>query len=55
MPLWFSSNAGYSYDLDSVAASLADGEHSLVVITEDRLGGRTIIGERRFVLDNQSP
>jgi hypothetical protein len=55
MPLWFSLNAGFSYDLDTVAASLADGDHRIVVETEDRLGGRTIIGERRFVLDNQSP
>jgi len=55
MPPLFSSNAGYAYDLDTVAASLADGEHILVVLTEDRLGGRSIIGERRFVLDNQSP
>jgi len=55
MPLWFSSNAGFSYDLDTVAANLGDGEHSIVVWSEDRLGGRTIIGERRFVLDNQSP
>jgi hypothetical protein len=55
MPPIFSNNAGYAYDLDTVAAHLADGEHSLVVWTEDRLGGRTIIGERRFVLDNQNP
>jgi hypothetical protein len=55
MPLWFSNNAGFSYDLDTVAANLADGEHSIVVWTEDRFGGRNIIGERRFVLDNQSP
>jgi len=55
MPPLFSNNSGYSYELDTVAASLADGEHSLVVWTEDRMGGRTIIGERRFVLDNQSP
>jgi hypothetical protein len=55
MPPWFSSNSGYSFDLDTVAENLADGEHNLVVITEDRLGGRTIIGQRRFVLDNQSP
>jgi hypothetical protein len=52
-PLW--NNAGFSYDLDTVAANLADGEHSIVVWSEDRRGGRTIIGERRFVLDNQSP
>ena len=55
MPPIFSNNAGYAYDLDTVAAHLADGEHSLVVWTEDRLGGRTIIGERRFVLDNLNP
>jgi len=55
MPPLFLNNSGYAYDLDTVAASLADGEHSLVVWTEDSRGGRTIIGERRFVLDNQSP
>jgi hypothetical protein len=55
MPRWFSINSGYSFQLDTVAENIADGEHSVVVITEDRLGGRTIIGERRFVLDNQSP
>jgi len=55
MPYYVSNNAGYSYDLDTIAASLADGEHSIVVWTEDNRGGRTIIGERRFVLDNQSP
>ncbi len=55
MPPGFSATSGYAYALDTVAAHLADGEHSLVVWTEDRLGGRSIIGERRFVLDNQSP
>jgi hypothetical protein len=55
MPPIFPSSAGYAYDLDTVAAGIADGEHILVVITEDRLGGRSIIGERRFVLDNQNP
>jgi hypothetical protein len=55
MPYYVTNNAGYSYDLDTVAASLADGEHSIVVWTEDNRGARTIIGERRFVLDNQSP
>jgi hypothetical protein len=55
MPPWFSSNSGYSFDLDTVAENLADGEHNLVVITVDSLGGETIIGQRRFVLDNQSP
>jgi hypothetical protein len=55
MPPIFPSSAGYAYDLDTVTAGIADGEHILVVITEDRRGGRSIIGERRFVLDNQSP
>ncbi len=55
MPAWFTNNAGFEYDLDTVAASLADGEHSIIVWSEDRLGGRNIVGERRFVLDNQSP
>jgi hypothetical protein len=54
-PPIFGSNRGFSYELDTVAENLADGEHSLVVWTEDNLGGRNIIGERRFVLDNQSP
>ena len=55
MPLVFSNNSGFAYDLDTVAAHLADGEHSIVVWTEDIRGGRSIIGERRFVLDNQNP
>jgi len=55
MPLVFSTNSGYAYDLDTVAAHLADGEHIIVVWTEDIRGGRSIIGERRFVLDNQNP
>jgi hypothetical protein len=55
MPPFITATAGYAYELDTVAAHLADGEHSLVVWTEDRRGGRNIIGERRFVLDNQSP
>ena len=55
LPSSVTRNSGYLYELDTVAANLADGEHSLVVITEDRSGGRTIIGERRFVLDNQNP
>jgi hypothetical protein len=56
---WFhftlTRDAGFRYELDTVAEMLADGEHSLIVWTEDRFGARTIIGERRWVLDNQSP
>ncbi len=55
LPPIFSSTAGFRYELDTVAANLADGEHVIVVWTEDRLEGRNILGERRFVLDNQSP
>ena len=55
LPTSVTRNAGYQYELDTVAANLADGEHSLVVRTEDRYGAHSIIGERRFVLDNPSP
>lgn len=55
LPPVFSSTSGFRYELDTVAANLADGEHVIVVWTEDRLEGRNILGERRFVLDNQSP
>ena len=55
LPPFFANNRAFRYDLDTVAANLADGEHSLVVWTNDNLNGRNIIGERRFVLDNQSP
>jgi hypothetical protein len=55
LPPFFANNRGFRYELDSVAENLADGEHSLVIWTVDNLGGSNIIGERRFVLDNQSP
>jgi len=55
LPSSVTRNSGFRYELDTVAANLADGEHSLVVWTEDFRDGRTIIGERRFVLDNQNP
>jgi hypothetical protein len=55
LPAYLTSNAGYRYDYDTEAANLADGEHVLVVWSEDRWGGRTIIGERHFVVDNQLP
>jgi hypothetical protein len=54
LPSSITRNSGFFYELDTVAANLADGEHSLVVWTEDTGGGRSIIGERRFVLDNPS-
>ncbi len=49
---YFTANSGYAYAFDTVAADLADGEHVLVIWTEDRWGGRTFIGERRFLVDN---
>jgi hypothetical protein len=52
LPTYFTANAGYSHALDTVAENLADGEHVLVIWTEDRWGGRTFIGERRFIVDN---
>jgi hypothetical protein len=55
LPSSVTRNSGFRYELDTVAANLADGEHSLVVWTQDTADGRSIIGERRFVLDNPSP
>jgi hypothetical protein len=52
-PTYLTANAGFSYVLDTVEEDLADGEHVLVIWTEDRWGGRTFIGERRFIVDNQ--
>jgi len=51
-PTYFTANAGYAYAYDTVLADLADGDHVLVIWTEDRWGGRTFIGERRFIVDN---
>jgi len=42
--------SGYLYELDTT--TLTDGEHVLVVRTEDRYDGISIIGERTFVVDN---
>ncbi len=47
-------NARWRHDLDTVALNLSDGEHDLVVWTEDHWGGRTMIGERLFVIDNNA-
>jgi hypothetical protein len=54
LPLFQTRNAGWTYTLDTVAEGLADGEHVLVVQSVDRFGDRSIIGERRFVVDNPS-
>ena len=42
--------AGYYYELDTT--NLTDGEHVLVVRTEDREEVRSLIGERTFIVDN---
>ncbi len=55
LPSSVTRNSGFRYELDTVAANLADGEHILVVQTRDSKDYLTIIGERRFVLDNQNP
>jgi hypothetical protein len=55
LPPIYSNRAGFAYDLDTIAAGLADGQHELVVWTHDTRDGRSIIGQRSFVLDNQSP
>jgi hypothetical protein len=52
LPLFMTENAGFRYDLDTVGLNLTDGEHGLVIRGTDRWGGRTVIGERRFVIDN---
>ena len=51
-PNYFTAEAGYAYAYDTVAANLADGDHVLVIWTEDYWGGRTFVGERRFEVDN---
>jgi len=55
LPTFQTEYAGWSYNLDTVAEGLTDGQHVLVVWTEDYFGGRTIIGERLFVIDNPMP
>jgi len=52
LPRFMTENAGFRYDLDTVGLNLTDGEHGLVIRTTDRWGGATVIGERRFVIDN---
>ena len=50
LPLFMTRDAGYRHVLDTT--QFTDGEHLLVVWTQDYFGGRTMIGERRFVVDN---
>lgn len=52
LPDFQTAHAGYLYDLDTVALELPDGQHSLVIRTIDRWDGETIVGERRFQVDN---
>jgi hypothetical protein len=50
LPRFMTENAGFRHQLDTT--QFTDGEHLLVIWTEDYFGGRTIIGERRFVVTN---
>jgi hypothetical protein len=43
-------DAGFRHILDTT--QFTDGQHVLVVWTQDYFGGRTMIGERHFVADN---
>ncbi len=54
LPSSWTEDAGYRYNLDTEAEALSDGQHVLVIWSEDRFGNRTIIGERLFVIDNSS-
>jgi hypothetical protein len=49
-PWSLTNNAGYYYDLDTTL--LTDGEHLLVIRTEDFYSNKNYIGERWFVVDN---
>jgi N-acetylmuramoyl-L-alanine amidase len=53
LPSYITEDAGYTYSMDTT--QFTDGEHILVIWTEDRWGRRNIVGERRFVIDNLSP
>lgn len=46
----FAANAGFNFQLDTT--TLSDGRHQLQVFINDREGGRTLIGERDFVVNN---
>lgn len=52
LPNFFTENARWRHSLDTIDLNITDGEHVLVVWTEDHWGGRTMIGERIFVVDN---
>jgi hypothetical protein len=52
LPNYLTNDAGFSFEMDTEALNLADGEHVIVVWTEDEDGGRNILGQRTFVLDN---
>lgn len=54
LPNWLTANAKWSYDLDTLALNIPDGQHKLVVWTQDHWDGRTMIAERPFVVNNNS-
>jgi hypothetical protein len=55
LPYYLTEKSGFRYTLDTLFEGFTDGEHRLVIWTEDRWDGRTIVGERLFVIDNLSP
>ena len=50
LPRFMTRAARFRHALDTT--QLTDGQHLLVVWVEDDFGGRAMIGERRFVVDN---
>lgn len=49
-PRVFSNNVGFAFQLDTT--QLSDSPHDLVIYVVDRLGNRTEIGRRKFVVNN---
>ncbi|MCD4750563.1 MAG: hypothetical protein K8R59_14430 [Thermoanaerobaculales bacterium] len=49
---WLVENAAWRYDMDTVGLNLPNGENRITVVTWDKWGSETIIGERYFVIDN---
>jgi hypothetical protein len=52
LPRFMTANQGFRYGMDTINLNITDGEHVLVLWARDFFGGRTIIGERRIVVDN---
>ena len=50
LPTLWARDAGFAYDLDTTR--LTDGEHTLVIRSEDRQGNENFVGQRTFIVDN---